>query len=348
MNRSFVELGINKDLERVLEEERIFEPRPIQEVAIPEILLGNDIVGQAQTGTGKALAFLLPIFERIDLNIDQVQGLIITPTRELAIQITNEAAKLKKYKDINILDVYGGVDTNRQIRKLKRGIDLIIATPGRLLDHIERGSIDLSNLRMLVIDEADEIMNMGFFNDIESIIERTPKTRQTLLFSATIPENLDRKLNKIMINPKKLVAVEEDILENQIEEIVIYTTHRKKLDDLCNYLDENRPFMGIIFCRTKRRVRDLTTNLKKRGYNVDELHGDMSQAKRERAMKRFRNLETQYLIATDIAARGLDIDGVTHVFNYDEPEEKIKYIHRIGRTGRAGDEGVAVTFKVRE
>lgn len=346
MDNNFKNIGISKELQKVLKKGGIITPTPIQELSIPKIMAGKDISGRAQTGTGKTLAFMLPLFEKIDLSKDYTQGLIITPTRELAIQITKEARKLEKYKDIGILAVYGGQDVNKQKRKLKQGIRLIIATPGRLLDHIRKGTADLSHVETLIIDEADEIINMGFFKDVETIINETPKTRQTLLFSATMPNKLKGVVRDVMKNPESLVAEEEDILEEQIEEVVISTTHRKKYKDLCDYLDENNPFMALIFCRTIRRVEELTTKLIQDGYNVDEIHGDLSQGKRERAMKKFRNLETQYLVATDVASRGLDIEGITHVFNYDEPEEDVKYTHRIGRAGRAGEKGIAVTFKV--
>lgn len=348
MDNNFTNIGISKELQRVLKKSGISKPTPIQELTIPKIIAGKDISAKAQTGTGKTLAFMLPLFEKIDINEDYTQALIITPTRELAIQITEEANKLTQYKDIGILAVYGGQDVKKQKRKLKNGVALIIATPGRLLDHIENGTTDLSKIKTLVIDEADEMINMGFFKDLEVIINQTPKSRQTLLFSATMPRQLTTMVKALMKNPESLVAKEDDILDDQIEEIVINTTHRQKLNNLCHYLDEHNPFMAIIFCRTKRRVNELTTNLVQRGYNVDELHGDLSQAKRERAMKRFRALETQYLVATDVAARGLDIEGITHVFNYDETEEDIKYTHRIGRTGRAGEKGIAVTFRVKE
>lgn len=347
MENNFRHLGISKELDTVLKKNGISKPTPIQQISIPKILAGKDISGKAQTGTGKTLAFMLPLFEKIDINKDYTQGLIITPTRELAIQLTEEAKKLTHYKDVNILAIYGGQDVSKQRKKLKRGVELIIATPGRLLDHLEKETADLSKIETLILDEADEIINMGFLKDVEVIINKTPKSRQTLLFSATMPKDLKRIAHTITNNPERLVAKEDDLLDDQIEEITIHTTHRKKLNDLCEYLDANNPFMAIIFCRTKRRVMELTTNLIQRGYNVDELHGDLSQAKREHAMKKFRNLETQYLVATDLAARGLDIEGITHVFNYDQPEEEVKYTHRIGRTGRAGEKGIAVTFIVK-
>ena len=348
MGKNFNNIGIEKKLEKELINQRIYSPTLIQELTIPEILNGVDVIGKAQTGTGKTLSFMLPIFQNIETNSEYIQALIISPTRELARQLYEEALNLKGYKDVNILCAYGGEDVNKQLSKLKRGIDIVIATPGRLLDHINRGSIDLSKVKYLVIDEADEIINMGFFNDVEEIINKTPKSRQTLLFSATILPNLKNTANRFMKKPVIIEAKEESILEEQIEEKKIYTTDRQKYDDLIKYLNDENPFMSIIFCRTKRRVQELTTKLKQDGYNVDELHGDLSQAKRNRAMKNFRDLKTQYLIATDIAARGLDIEGISHVINYDEPDGDIKYTHRIGRTGRAGEEGVAVTFIVKD
>ena len=348
MKERFTRIGINKELQNILAKDGIYKPTPIQELAIPKIMAGKDISARSQTGTGKTLAFMLPLFEKIDTSKNYTQGLIITPTRELAIQISKEAKKLTDYKDIGVLAVYGGQDVKRQKRKLKKGVGLIVATPGRLLDHIENGTVDLSSIEILVIDEADEIINMGFFKDVEVIINKTPKSRQTLLFSATMPMKLKDIVKKTMKNPETLLAKEDDILDEQIEEIIIDTSHREKFNDLCVYLDKHNPFMAIIFCRTKRRVVDLTNKLAREGYNVDELHGDLSQAKRERAMKRFRDLETQYLVATDLASRGLDVEGITHVFNYDEPLEDVKYTHRIGRVGRAGEKGIAVTFRVNE
>lgn len=344
MTNNFKTLGISSELENILRQNGITKPTPVQQEAIPELLNGKDIIAQAQTGTGKTLGFMLPIMERIDENKPYIQALIITPTRELAIQVTNEAKKLNSFKDINILAAYGGQDVEKQLRKLKRGIHIVIGTPGRLLDHIRRKSIDLSKLKMLVLDEADEMLNMGFLKDIESIIRETPKTRQTMLFSATMPKGLRSLATRYMREPSQVQIQGEKITLDEIKQIVVETTDRKKQDALCQVIDEERPFMAIIFCRTKRRVKTLNNALKQRGYNSDEIHGDLSQAKREKAMKSFRNAETQFLVATDVAARGLDIEGITHIFNYDIPEDAESYIHRIGRTGRAGKTGIAVTF----
>lgn len=344
MGNNFKKIGISSELETILEKNSIKEPTPIQEQAIPQILGERDVIGQAHTGTGKTLAFLLPIMDRIYKNKDYVQALIIAPTRELAIQITNEAKKFAEAKGINILAVYGGQDVERQIRKLNNGVHLVIGTPGRLLDHIRRETINLSQLKMLVLDEADEILHMGFIEDIQAIISETPNKRQTMLFSATMPNEIRSLAKRYMKNPYEIQVQGGHVTLDDIKQIVIETTDRKKQDALCEAIDQYRPYLAIAFCRTKRRVSALNEDLRARGYESDELHGDLSQAKRERVMKSFRKAEIQILVATDIAARGLDVEGVTHVFNYDMPEDIESYIHRIGRTGRAGQTGMAITF----
>lgn len=344
MSNDFREIGISKELEEILNKDRIKKPTAIQEKAIPFILKGKDVVAQAQTGTGKTLAFMLPIMENINVNKSQIEALILTPTRELAIQIADETKKLAELNNARILSVYGGQDVGRQLTKLRNGVDIVIATPGRLLDHIKRGSIDLGHVKMLVLDEADEMLNMGFAEDIEIVISKIPKKRQTMLFSATMPKGLRVLARRFMKDPEQIQIQGKNITLDEIEQIVIETTTDEKLDTLCRTIDEQRPFMAIIFCMTKDRVKEINSALKRRGYNSDELHGDLSQAKRERAIKRFRKMETQLLVATDIAARGLDIDGITHIFNYDTPRDSKAYIHRIGRTGRAGETGKAITL----
>lgn len=344
MANNFEAIGISKELAEGLRRNGITKPTPIQEQAIPKLLEKIDIIAQAQTGTGKTLAFMLPIMETVDISIPHIQALIITPTRELAIQITNEAQKLGKLKGLGILSVYGGQDVDRQLKKLKRGVNIVIGTPGRLLDHIRRKSIDLAKLKILVLDEADEILNMGFLQDIETIIYNTPKNRQTMLFSATMPKDLRVLATRYMRDPIQLQIQKDNVTLDEIEQIVIETTDRGKQDALCKVIDEERPFMAIIFCRTKRRVKALNGDLRSRGYISEEIHGDLSQTKRERVIKSFRNMEIPFLIATDVAARGLDIEGITHIFNYDIPEDGESYIHRIGRTGRAGSKGMAFTF----
>lgn len=340
----FKDLGINTGIEKVLAEGGITSPTPIQERSISEILSGRDLVAQAQTGTGKTLAFLLPMIQKMNLDKKDIQGLIITPTRELALQITNEAKKLAKARDIKILAVYGGQDVEAQIKKLKNGVHLIIATPGRLLDHIRRGNIDLGKLSYLVLDEADEMLRMGFLDDVEKIIVGTPKARQTMLFSATIPNEVRSLSKRFMKDPLQIEIAAKNETLDEIEQIVIETSDRRKLDNLCSLIDEYRPYLAIVFCRTKRRVKSLNEELLYRGYNSEELHGDLSQAKRERVVKSFRKAELQILVATDIVSRGIDVEGVTHVVNYDIPENVDSYIHRIGRTGRIGNLGMAITF----
>jgi ATP-dependent RNA helicase DeaD len=346
MATDFKSLGIKEEIEKILKENGITEPTPVQEQAIPILLAGKDIIAQAQTGTGKTLAFLLPIMENADAKKTHVQALIITPTRELAIQITAEARKFMKDSGLNILAAYGGQDVEQQIRKLKGNIHIVIGTPGRLLDHVRRKTVDLSHLQVLVLDEADQMMDMGFLQDVELIIHKSPQKRQTMLFSATMPKQIKQLASKYMRQPVEIRIQSKSVTLDEIKQLVIETTDRGKFEALCNVIDEYRPFMAIIFCRTKRRVTALNEALQGKGYISEELHGDLSQAKREKVMKSFRKAEIHYLIATDVAARGLDIEGITHIFNYDLPGDAESYIHRIGRTGRAGQTGVAVTFAV--
>lgn len=342
--RNFKELGLNEDLLNILKLQGITEPTPIQEQSIQLIKDGKDVIAEAQTGTGKTLAFLLPMFHNMSPTINAIQGLIITPTRELAIQITEEAKKLAQSKNLNILAAYGGKDIGTQLKKLNGNTHLIIATPGRLLDHISRGTVKLDKLKTLVLDEADQMLLMGFKNDIEAIIQKTSKKRQTLCFSATMSVAVKKLAYRYMIDPKEIIIKKEQPTLSNIKQFLIETTDRTKQDDLCKVLDEDNAFMAIIFCRTKRRVDDLELGLARRGYNCQKLHSDITQSKREKIMKSFKNCDIQYLIATDVAARGLDINGVSHIYNYDMPESAESYIHRIGRTGRAGEEGITYVF----
>lgn len=340
----FEQLGINENIINVLKSYGIKNPTPIQEQCVEIIKAGNDVIAEAQTGTGKTLAFMLPVLENIKLENNNIQVLIITPTRELAIQITEEANKLKKAKDIGILSAYGGKDIDTQIRKLKGSIHMVIATPGRLIDHIKRQTVDLSNLKCLIIDEADQMLLMGFKSEVEYIIKETPNTRQTLCFSATIDSEVKKLAYKYMKNPVSVAVQKDSVTLANIKQEVVETTDRRKQDALCNALDKDRPFMAIIFCRTKVRVDSLEEALHNSGYNCEKLHSDIQQSKREKIMKSFRNGDIQYLIATDVAARGLDIGGVSHIYNYDIPESAESYIHRIGRTGRAGENGYTCLF----
>jgi ATP-dependent RNA helicase DeaD len=344
MTTNFRIFDLSKELIDILDNNGIKEPTPIQEKAIPLLQEGKDIIAQAQTGTGKTLAFILPILEKINIKQPQVQALIITPTRELALQITVEFRKLLKAKNINILAVYGGQDIGHQAKKLKSGVHAVIGTPGRLLDHLTRRTMDFSKLSMLVLDEADQMLDMGFLKDVEKIMSYTPANRQTMLFSATLPKEIKELTANYMKDPEQIRVAGKNITLEKVKQMVIETTDRGKQDALFNAIEEFNPFMAIIFCRTKRRTMALNDALQRKGYKSEELHGDLTQAKREKVMKIFREAKSQLLVATDVAARGLDITGITHIFNYDIPEDPESYIHRIGRTGRAGQEGVAITF----
>lgn len=341
---NFKELGISNELENILKKSGIKTPTPIQQNSILHILNNKDIIAEAQTGTGKTLAFLLPIFENISLNSNGIQALIISPTRELALQITEVANKLSVAKDIGVLSMYGGKDISSQIKKLQGNIKLIIATPGRLLDHLNRKTVDLSNLKTIVLDEADQLLLMGFKNEIESIMKETPRKKQTLYFSATMDSSVKKLAYRYMKDPISISIKKEDITLNNIKQEVVETTDREKREMLFKVLDEDNPFMSIIFCRTKRRADELEITMHRRGYNCTVIHSDIQQSKRERIMKSFRNADIQYLIATDVASRGLDISGASHIYNYDIPENVETYIHRIGRTGRAGESGYTCLF----
>jgi ATP-dependent RNA helicase DeaD len=340
----FKHLGLNDNLIHILKKLGITTPTQVQEQSIPHIMHGKDIISEAATGTGKTLAFLLPLFDKINPNLSNTQALILTPTRELAIQITNEANKLNEANEINILATYGGKDIATQLKKLNNNVHLIIATPGRLLDHIKRKSIDFSKLNIFVIDEADQMLFMGFKNEVEAIMKEMPKKKQLLCFSATMDSAVKKLAYRYMNDPAVVSIRKEEIALTAIRQDVIETTDRNKREALCKALDEDNPFMAIIFCRTKRRVDELEAVLYARKYNCVKLHSDIPQNKRERIMKSFRNADTQYLIATDVAARGLDISGITHIYNYDIPENVESYIHRIGRTGRAGQSGYTCMF----
>lgn len=341
----FLTLGIRSSLNETLKNNGIYEPTPVQEKTIPLLLAGKDVIAQAQTGTGKTLSFILPILERIDPAKAQVQALIVTPTRELALQITAEVNKIiPGVEGTQVLAVYGGQDVEQQLRKLNGANHVVIATPGRLLDHLRRGTVELSGVTMLVLDEADQMLHMGFLNEVEEIIRQTPPNRQTMLFSATMVDPIRSLASQYMNQPEDIRIRKQQITLEGIKQYVIETTDRAKQDNLRKVINIYRPYLAIIFCRTKRRASKLNEALKAQGYESDELHGDLSQAKREEVMARFREAQLQLLVATDVAARGLDVEGVTHVFNYDIPQDAESYIHRIGRTGRAGGKGLAITF----
>lgn len=341
---NFKSLGIKPELINHLNTVGIIEPTPIQNKSIPIILEGKDLIAKAQTGTGKTLAFLLPILNQIDVNVPHIQALILSPTRELALQITTIAKSLGKLYNIGVLPIYGGQDTHAQIKKLTKGTHLVIATPGRLLDHIGRQTIQLNKVKTFVLDEADQMLLMGFKNEVELITKELPKKHQTLCFSATIDSNVKKLAYRYTHSPKTVSIENSKITLDTIKQEVVETTDRHKQAALFSVLDEDQPYMSIIFCRTKRRVEALYEAMKEKGYNCIRLHSDILQSKRERMMKQFRKGDIQYLIATDVASRGIDVSGITHIYNYDAPETPECYIHRIGRTGRAGDTGYTCLF----
>lgn len=344
MTNAFIQIGVVNQLAEQLRLQGITEPTPIQKAAIPALLESKDMIAKAQTGTGKTLAFTLPILQSIRPHREHIQALILTPTRELAIQITAEVKKLSNSVGATVLACYGGQDVTAQVKKLKNAPHIVVATPGRLLDHMRRGSINIGKISHLVLDEADQMLHMGFLPEVESIIVQTPKARQTMLFSATMPEQIRQLATQYMNKPAHIEIQTERVTLDNIKQLVIETTDRAKQDALIHMLETQNPFLAVIFCRTKLRAKKLTEALQDAGYNADELHGDLTQAKREQVMKKFRDMRLQILIATDVAARGLDVEGVSHVFNYDIPLDAESYIHRIGRTGRAGHKGAAITF----
>lgn len=346
MTITFKSMGMSQAVVNILQGQGIVSPTPVQEQAIPVAAAGEDVIVQAQTGTGKTLAFLLPILEKITASKPDAQALIITPTRELAIQITAEARKLAAAREgLSVLAAYGGQDVERQLRKLHNGTQIVIGTPGRLLDHLRRGSLKLGAVRFLVLDEADQMLHMGFLAEVQDILAQVPRNRQTMLFSATMPDNVKRLAKNYMSQPRDIkIAENSRVTLDSIKQIVVDCTDRSKQDALKAMIREHRPYLAVIFCRTKRRASTLNEALQAAGFASDELHGDLSQSKREQVMRAFRDAKLELLVATDVAARGIDVEGVTHVFNYDIPQDVDSYIHRIGRTGRAGEKGIAITF----
>ena len=341
---TFQEMNISPEVCKILRNMGIQEMTPVQEQAIPAARSGQDLIVQAQTGTGKTLAFLLPVMERVKWNAEVAQALIVAPTRELAIQIAKVASSLSEAAGISSLVIYGGQDMERQKQKLRRRPQLIIGTPGRLLDHLRCRTIDLSQVNKVVLDKADEMMRRGFLEDVEMLLRQTASDRQLMLFSATMPDSVRGLSQRYMKRPLHITVKSEHVTLDSIEQVIIDTTEENKLDKLCERVNVDRPYLAMVFCHTKQRVSRVAMELAQRGYLADELHGDLTQVQRALVLKRFRSAQLQILVATDIAARGLDIEGVTHVYNYDIPHDVEWYIHRIGRTGRAGQKGVAVTF----
>ncbi|MBS9337860.1 DEAD/DEAH box helicase [Fructobacillus parabroussonetiae] len=340
----FEELGLSQAILQSIAAHGYVDATPIQEKTIPLTLAGKDVIGQAQTGTGKTAAFGLPILEHIDLDNPNIQAVIISPTRELAIQTAEELKKLGSDKHVNVQVVFGGSDIRRQIQGLKSHPQILVGTPGRLLDHINRKTAKLGHVQTLVLDEADEMLNMGFLDDIEAIIAQVPDARQTLLFSATMPESIRRIGVKFMTNPEMVKIEAKQLTTDLVEQFFIRCRHEEKFDALTRTIDIQEPFLGIVFGRTKRRVEELARGLEARGYKAAGLHGDLTQQMRSRVLDQFKAHEINLLVATDVAARGLDVKDVSHVYNFDIPQDPESYVHRIGRTGRAGAEGTSVTI----
>lgn len=341
---TFKDLHLSRNIEKAIEELGFEEPTPIQSQAIPFILEGRDVIGQAQTGTGKTAAFGIPALEMVNVRSKRTQALVLCPTRELANQVADEMGKLGKYTGTKILPVYGGQNIERQIKALKRGVQIVIGTPGRVMDHIERGTLNLSNVQMFVLDEADEMLDMGFREDIESIFSSIPEGRQTILFSATMPKPIMKLTKKYQQNPELVKTIHKVVTVPNMEQAYFEVKHHMKPDILCRMIDIHDVKSCLVFCNTKKMVDELVTTLKNRGYMADGLHGDMKQNQREKVMGSFRKGEIEVLVATDVAARGIDVENIEVVFNYDMPQDEESYVHRIGRTGRAGRQGIAFTF----
>ena len=342
---SFNDFKISKNIKKAIKNMGFEKPTTIQKLAIPEALKGKDIIGQAQTGSGKTVAFSIPILERIFIPDKSPQAIILCPTRELCMQVAGEIAKVgANINKLKILAVYGGQPIGRQLRVLNKGVHIVVGTPGRVIDHIERGSLNLIGVDSVVLDEADEMLNMGFREDIELILRHTPKQRQTLLFSATMPDEIKRIAKMHQHNPKFIKVSQNKKNIPKIKQFSFKTDERDKLEDMLRLLDVYEPKRSLIFCNTKKRVDFVVKHMRRRDYSVDSLHGDMTQKIRDKVMNKFRNGNIDILVATDVAARGIDVLNIDLVINYDVPQNVEYYIHRIGRTARAGNNGYAFTL----
>ena len=341
---TFQELGLSEPILRAITELGYEEPTPIQARTIQRVAEGADIIAQAQTGTGKTGAFALPIIDKLEPDLRLPQALVLTPTRELAMQVAEAFHSYGKYQRVSVLPVYGGQPIERQLRALERGVQIVVGTPGRVLDHIRRRTLRLEEVRTVVLDEADEMLDMGFIEDIEAILQGTPDRRQTMLFSATMPGPIANLAQRYLRDPQTISIQAEQLTVPQVRQVYYEVGRRDKFEVLARILDYEAPTSAIIFCRTKSAVDDLGQRLTARAFPAETLHGDLSQIQRDRVMGRFRSNQVEMLVATDVAARGLDIEHVSHVINYDIPLDPESYVHRIGRTGRAGRAGVAVTL----
>lgn len=344
MTTEFLQLGLHPSLVQAVNERGYTTPTPIQEQMIPLMLAGHDVIGQAQTGTGKTAAFALPILHNIQPDQKKVRALVVAPTRELALQVSRAMYEYGRIRGSRVLAIYGGVPYNRQINRLRKGVDVVVGTPGRLLDLTKSGALNLSGVQTVVLDEADEMLSMGFVEDIEAILQATPNERQTALFSATMPKEIRRLADKYLNNPKAVTIKAKQLTVDAIEQRYYLTNESDKLAVLTRLFEVEPITSALIFARTRAATGQLASELSVRGYPAEVLNGDLSQDAREQVMKRFRSGQVTVLVATDVAARGLDIDNISHVFNYDLPQDPEIYVHRIGRTGRAGKSGVALTL----
>lgn len=341
----FKDLGLSEQMLRAVSTKGFETPTAIQRLTIPRLLDGtNDLIAQSQTGTGKTAAFGLPIMQQIEPHCGHIAALVLVPTRELALQVSQELLSYNSEKMLSIASIYGGASMSEQLRRIGRGIDIVVGTPGRILDHLRRGTIDLSQVRFMVLDEADEMLNMGFVEDVEEILSKVNERRRVMLFSATMPERIVKLSHGYMRETEILRVESQQITTDLTDQIYFEVRESDKLDALTRIIDITSDFYGIVFSRTKVGVDELTARLTERGYAVEGLHGDVSQAQREKILKRFRDRGINILVATDVAARGIDIANLTHVINYSLPQDSESYVHRIGRTGRAGNQGTAVTF----
>ena len=343
----FRNLGLSENMINALKRKGFTAPTPIQKKIIPIILNEEmDVVGQAQTGTGKTAAFGIPMVERIEDNSKKIQGIVLTPTRELALQVADEINSLKGNKKVKVLPIYGGQPIFEQIKKLRKGVGIVVGTPGRILDLLKRGDLVLNDVSYVVLDEADEMLDMGFINDIEEILRHTNPNKRMLLFSATLPNKIMKLAKKYMGKYKVISAGERNsqLTTNNVEQYHYSVRNSEKFEVLRRVIDNNNDFYGLVFCKTRADVNELTDKLIDKGYNAEGIHGDIAQNQRERILSKFKNKKSNILVATDVAARGIDINNLTHVINYSLPQNPESYVHRIGRTGRAGKKGVAITF----
>jgi len=342
---TFNDLGLSAEILEAINKKGFEEPTAIQTLTIPVILRDDtNIIAQAQTGTGKTAAFGLPLMELINSDSKTVQALIMVPTRELAIQVSEEINSLRSNTDIRVIPIYGGQSIDQQLRRLKKGVHIIVGTPGRIIDHLNRKTLKIGNIEHLILDEADEMLNMGFIEDMEEIIKHTNPDKRTLLFSATIPERIRDLAHKYMDGYELITVEKERPTSDLTEQIYFEVKAADKFEALCRIIDIKDGFYGLIFCRTKSDVDSVVTHLVDRGYDAEFIHGDISQAQRERTLEKFKKKRVNILVATDVAARGIDVYNLTHVINYALPHDPESYVHRIGRTGRAGHKGIAITF----